>query len=231
MLASLAPWHWLWAGLREAAAMVWMTWWPLVLGFTLSGAVQSFLPRDGLRSRLGRTTPRTVATSSVLGVISSSCSYAASAMARALYARGASWPNSIIFMVASTNLVIELGIVLYLMLGWQFLAAQFVGGAIMIIALAVGTSVAFSTRSEKALREKVMEDAPPPSQGAHVSWRERVRDPRNYQRAARYTLGDITMLRKELLAGFLIAGYLAVDVPTSWWSHIFLSGHGWLTTV
>ena len=231
MLASLAPWHWLWAGLREAAAMVWMTWWPLVLGFTLSGAVQSFLPRDGLRAQLGTTTPRTVATASILGVISSSCSYAASAMARALYARGASWSNSIIFMVASTNLVIELGIVLYLMLGWQFLAAQFVGGALMIIALAVTTSLAFSTRSESALRAKVMQDAPPPGQGERVSWRERVRDPRNYRRAARYTLGDITMLRKELLAGFLIAGFLAVDVPTSWWSHIFLSGHGWITAV
>ena len=211
--------------------MVWMTWWPLVLGFTLSGAVQSFLPRDGLRAQLGTTTPRTVATSSILGVISSSCSYAASAMARALYARGASWPNSIIFMVASTNLVIELGIVLYLMLGWQFLAAQFVGGALMIIGLAAGTSIVFSARREQALRAKVMQDAPPPGRGEHVSWRERVRDPRNYQRAARYTLGDITMLRKELLAGFVIAGYLAVDVPTSWWSHIFLSGHGWITAV
>ena len=231
MLASVSLWHWLWAGLREAAAMVWMTWWPLVLGFTLSGAVQSFLPRDGLRAQLGATTPRTVATSSILGVISSSCSYAASAMARALYARGASWPNSIIFMVASTNLVIELGIVLYLMLGWQFLAAQFVGGVLMIIALATTTFIVFSARTEQALRTKVMQDAPPPSQGEHVSWRERVRDPRNYRRAARYTLGDITMLRKELLAGFLIAGYLAVDVPSSWWSHIFLSGHGWITSV
>jgi len=117
--------------------MVWMTWWPLVLGFTLSGVVQSFLPRDGLRARLGRTTPATVAEASLLGVISSSCSYAASAMARALFARGASWPNALVFMVASTNLVIELGIVLVALLGWQFMAAEFVGGPIMIVLLAL----------------------------------------------------------------------------------------------
>jgi uncharacterized membrane protein YraQ (UPF0718 family) len=99
--------------------MLWITWWPLVLGFTLSGLVQSLLPRDGLRHQLGTTTPPSVAKSSLLGVISSSCSYAASAMARALFARGASWTNSIAFMVASTNLVIELGVVLYLLLGWR----------------------------------------------------------------------------------------------------------------
>ena len=104
---------WLGDGFKEAGAMVWMTFWPLVLGFSLSGAVQSLLPRDGLRARLGTTTARSVTRASLLGMISSSCSYAASAMSRALFARGASWTNSLVFMVASTNLVIELGLVLY----------------------------------------------------------------------------------------------------------------------
>jgi hypothetical protein len=120
--------HWTYVGLREAGTMVWMTWWPLVFGFTLSGLVQSFLPRDGLRRQLGATNATSLTKASLLGVISSSCSYAASAMARALFARGASWTNSVIFMVASTNLVIELGVVLYLLLGWQFVVAQIVGG-------------------------------------------------------------------------------------------------------
>ncbi len=231
MLAATAPWHWLWAGFREAAAMVWMTWWPLVLGFSLSGAVQSFLPRDGLRARLGRTSLGAVITSALLGMISSSCSYAASAMSRALYARGASWANSLVFMVSSTNLVIELGIVLYLLLGWQFLLAQFVGGAIMVGLLAVGTRFAFPRPVEGALREHVLADAPPPSHSSQTPWRERLGDPLNYQRAARYTLGDVTMLRRELLAGFVIAGFLAVDVPSSWWAHVFIPGHGWLTSL
>jgi len=105
--------------------MLWITWWRWsrihVVRFRPEPA-----PRDGLRAQLGRTTAASVAKASVLGVISSSCSYAASAMSRALFARGASWTNSIIFMIASTNLVIELGIVLYLFARWQFVVAQFV---------------------------------------------------------------------------------------------------------
>ena len=150
MVASIgAVGHWIASGLREAASMLWLTWWPLVLGFSLSGIVQSAVARDGLRARLGETNAVTVTTASLLGVISSSCSYAASAMGRALFARGASWTNSIIFMVASTNLVIELGIVLYLLLGWQFVVAQFVGGAIMIALLSFSAHLVFSRRYER----------------------------------------------------------------------------------
>src|SRR5579863_1161498 len=153
--------------------MLWITWWPLVLGFTLSGLVQSLLPRDALRAQLGTTNPKSVAKSSVLGVISSSCSYAASAMSRALFGRGASWTNSLVFMVASTNLVIELGIVLYLLLGWQFLVAQFAGGVLMIAALSFTTHVVFSRRYEERLRERVLRDSPPARNVAHQSWRAR----------------------------------------------------------
>ena len=176
MLGAVAPiLHWLGAGLKEAGAMLWMTWWPLVLGFTLSGLVQSTLPRDGLRAKLGTNNVTSVARASLLGVISSSCSYAASAMARALFARGASWSNSLIFMVASTNLVIELGVVLYLLLGWQFVLAQFVGGAIMIAGLSLLTHYFFSRRYERALYQRVLADAPPPSSAAHSTLRERLR--------------------------------------------------------
>src|ERR1035438_4157167 len=152
--------------------MLWITWWPLILGFTLSGFVQSLLPRDALRAQLGATNARSVAKSSLLGVISSSCSYAASAMARALFARGAAWTNSIIFMVASTNLVIELGIVLYLLLGWQFVVAQFVGGALMIALLSFATHYVFSRRYQAQLRERVERDSPPSTRSSSQRWRE-----------------------------------------------------------
>lgn len=230
-LAVIPVLHWVWLGLREGAAMVWMTFWPLVLGFTLSGLVQSFLPRDGLRAQVGTTSPRSVVKASLLGVISSSCSYAASAMSRALFARGASWANALIFMIASTNLVIELGVVLYLLLGWQFVAAQILGGIIMVLGLALLTTFAFSRSNQQRLRERVLQDAPPPARPATTSWRERLRARRNYQLAARFTLGDFTMLRKELFAGFLVAGFLAVDVPSVWWTHVFITGHGWVTVV
>jgi len=213
-------------GLREALVMLWITWWPLVLGFTLSGFVQSLLPRDGLRAQLGRTNATSVAKASVLGVISSSCSYAASAMSRALFARGASWTNSIVFMVASTNLVIELGIVLYLLLGWQFVAAQLVGGVLMIAMLSFTTHYVFSRRYQDQIHEHVLRESPPAMNPATTSWRDRMRDKESYSLAARYTIGDLTMLRKELFAGFLVAGFLMVDVPNRWWTHLFLSGHG-----
>ncbi len=104
MIASLHPLiHGVGDGLREALAMLWITWWPLVLGFTLSGVVQSLLPRNALRAQLGATNAKSVAKASFLGAISSSCSYAASAMVRALFARGTSWTNSIVLMVASTG--------------------------------------------------------------------------------------------------------------------------------
>src|ERR1700691_4571650 len=99
--ATPALLHWLAVGFKETLAMIWMTWWPLVLGFSLSGLIESLLPRDALRAALGPTTASSVAKASLLGVISSSCSYAASAVSRALFARGASWSNSLTFMVAS----------------------------------------------------------------------------------------------------------------------------------
>ena len=232
MLASSSPWlHWIATGLRESLAMVWMTFWPLVLGFSLSGLVQSLLPRDGLRARLGTTSASSVGQASLLGVISSSCSYAASAMSRALFARGASWTNSIIFMVASTNLVIELGVVLYLLLGWQFVAAQLLGGVFMVVGLALLVPVVFSTRRQGDLRRRVLADSPPPTTATSTSWRKRLATRESYRLAAKYTMGDLTMLRKELVAGFLVAGFVSVHVPSSWWSDVFLTGHGGWTVV
>jgi uncharacterized membrane protein YraQ (UPF0718 family)/YHS domain-containing protein len=223
--------HWITSGLRQSAAMVWMTWWPLIFGFTVSGLVQSFLPRDGLRHQLGEDTPSSAAKASLLGAISSSCSYAASAMARALFARGASWSNAMIFMIASTNLVIELGVVLYLLLGWQFVVAQIVGGVVMIIALSLLVRLFFSRSRQERLRQRVIADSPAPLGEASPDWRQRLRQRRNYSLAARFTLGDITMLRRELLTGFLVAGFLTVHVPALWWSHLFFSGHGALTVI
>jgi hypothetical protein len=223
--------HWFAVGFKETAAMVWLTFWPLVLGFTLSGVVQSVIPRDALRAQLGTTSPRSVAKASLLGMLSSSCSYAASALARALFARGSSWSNALVFMVASTNLVIELGVLLYLLLGWQFLLAQLVGGVVMVILLAFTTRVMFNARREAQLKARVLLESPPSEHALNTTWRDRLRDRESLTLAARYTLGDLKMLRKELLAGFLVAGFLSVHVPASWWSHVFITGHGGWTVL
>ena len=217
----------LWGGTREAALMLWMTFWPLVLGFTISGVVQSFVKRDGLRRTLGTSSIRSASTASILGVISSSCSYAASAMARALFVRGASFTNATIFMIASTNLVIELGIVLYLLLGWQFLVAQILGGLIMVAILALVGRRLLDVDQE-ALRA-ASDESPEGSQRDEVV--PSFREAQGWFRAARYTIADLTMLRKELFFGFLVAGFLAAEVPDSWWAHLFMTNHGWWTTV
>src|ERR1700712_5669854 len=115
--------------------MFWETLWALVLGFGLSGAVQAFVSRGEMRKALGDHRPTTLGKASFFGVVSSSCSYASSALAKTLFARGADFTAAMVFMIASTNLVVELGIVLWLLVGWQFALAEFVGGAIMIVLL------------------------------------------------------------------------------------------------
>ena len=216
---------WIGTGLRESLAMLWVTFWPLVLGFSVSGLVQSMASTNALRRQLGTTTPASLARASALGMVSSSCSYAASSMARAIFARGASWTNAIVFMVSSTNLVIELGLVMYFLLGWQFVLGQFVGGLLMIVALGILTSRFFSAKRQRGLHDEVLAETPP--RDTSEPFRSRLRDMRYYREGARYARGDLRMLRRELLLGFVVAGFLSVHVPTSWWRHIFLSGTSW----
>src|SRR5216683_3553362 len=116
--------------LREGFFMFWETLWALVLGFGLSGAVQAFVSKDDLQRVMGDHRPAAIARATGFGMVSSSCSYAATAMAKSLFQKGADFVSAMIFMFASTNLVIELGVVLVVLLGWQFAAAEFIGGPI-----------------------------------------------------------------------------------------------------
>ena len=225
VIATNTALHWLGTGFKESLAMVWMTWWPLVLGFTLAGVVQGMLPRAALRRELGTNSAGSHTKASLLGMLSSSCSYAASAMSRALFARGASWTNAVIFMVASTNLVIELGVVLFVLLGWPFVLAQLIGGIVMVAVLIIFTPLFFRRARVERLAQHVADGATTSDSSMPTSRRERV------GLSARYTMGDLTMVRKELVIGFVVAGFLSVHVPSSWWSHIFISGHGAWTVV
>ena len=147
--------------LREAFFMFWETLWPLVLGFGLAGAVQAFVSRDAMRQRLGNHGPRAVIRASGYGMASSSCSYAASAMAKSLFVKGADYIAAMVFMFASTNLVIELGIVLVVLMGWQFAVSEFVGGIIMIVLLATVGALWLRGRLVVQARERLQgaEDA------------------------------------------------------------------------
>jgi YHS domain-containing protein/uncharacterized membrane protein YraQ (UPF0718 family) len=224
-------------GLGEAFSMFWETLWALVLGFGLSGAVQAFVSRDRMQSALGDHRPATLAKASVFGVISSSCSYAASALAKTLFARGADFTTSMVFMIASTNLVVELGIVLWLLIGWQFALAEFVGGAIMIALLGIILPrVVPSTLARQAWADQDRHDAPDEASGPDetskpTAMSRRLRSRAGWSDAAAYTISDLTMLRKELVLGFLIAGFLAALVPAVVWQSIFFTGHGFWSSL
>ena len=232
--------------LREGFFMFWETLWPLVLGFGLSGAVQAFVSRDRMQRTLGNHRPAAVLRATGFGMVSSSCSYAASAMAKSLFAKGADFISAMVFMFASTNLVIELGVVLVILMGWQFAAAEFVGGPIMILLLAAfGGLVLRPALTEPARRRLIAVDAG----GGHdhlplsgvtggrqaeldgQSWRGKLSSPAAWSDAAGYTMSDLTMLRRELVIGYVVAGFLAVLVPVSWWNAVFLRGHGIWTSI
>lgn len=243
--------------LYEGFSMFWETLWALVLGFGLSGAVQAFVSRGQMRAALGSHRPATVARAGFLGMVSSSCSYAAAALSKSLFARGADLTASMIFMFASTNLVVELGIVLWLLIGWQFALAEFVGGAIMILLLAVilprviprrliddararlnnaaGSSEGHAhdemptdTTNDAALRDGGVADSPP-QQRRPV--RERMGSLAGWSDAAGYTISDLRMLRKELVIGYLVAGFASVLVPTPVWQSLFVTGHGFWSSL
>src|SRR5690242_7402675 len=151
------------AGLKEAFFMFWETLWALVLGFTLSGAVQAFVSKRRMQRVMGDHRPAAVARASGFGMVSSSCSYAATAMAKSLFEKGADFTTAMVFMFASTNLVVELGIVLLVLMGWQFALAEFVGGPIMIIGLALIGGFVFTRKLVNAARARLNSTAAEPN--------------------------------------------------------------------
>ena len=238
-------------GLREGFFMFWETLWALILGFTLSGAVQAFVSKDQMRAKLGDHRPAAVARASGYGMVSSSCSYAASAMAKSLFAKGADFTTAMIFMFASTNLVVELGVVMLVLLGWQFAAAEFVGGPIMIVLLAATGGIVFRGPLLAAARARLQgathaghehfsDDSPAtlaPLEDHHEDHHEGattsvdLRSGAAWSDASRYALADATMLRRELVIGYVVAGQLATLVPTQFWNDLFIHGHGPWTDV
>jgi uncharacterized membrane protein YraQ (UPF0718 family)/YHS domain-containing protein len=194
--------------------------------------VQAFVPRAEMQRVLGRRGPREIGRATLFGAASSSCSYAASAMAKTLFQRGADFVNSMVFMFASTNLVIELGIVIWVLLGWQFALGELVGGVIMIVLFSWLAGAVLKRREIEAARARLGEGGHVHDSGStRKAWRERLRSPAGWADAASYTFGDLKMLRKEMTAGYLVAGFLAVLVPVSVWNDVFLTGHGFWTSL
>ena len=231
--------------LREGFFMFWETLWALVLGFGLSGVVQAFVSKEEMQRVLGDHRPRTVARASVFGMVSSSCSYAATAMAKSLFQKGADFIPAMVFMFASTNLVVELGVVLIILMGWQFALAEFIGGPIMIVLLALVGGWLFRSWLVEPARQRLQHglagghdhqamvgvSEERQAELEHTPWSVKLRSKAAWADAASYTMADITMLRRELVIGYGVAGLLAVLVPMSAWNDVFLRHHGFWTTL
>jgi hypothetical protein len=219
-----------WHGLRDSFLMAWEVWWALVFGFAISGIVQTWVPRERVESALSGSGPKPVALATGLGAASSSCSYAAIAIAKSLFQKGASTATSLAFQLASTNLVWELGLVLWVLIGWQFTLAEYLGGIVMVALMTVLLRVFVSPRLEAQAREHA-QSAEAGHQhhpaGEKLSWRQRLTSVSAWSDVAHNFRGDWQMVWKEILTGFLLAGFIA-QLGNGFFSDLFLKHTGGL---
>jgi uncharacterized protein len=217
-----------------AGSMTWQITWSLILGFTLSAVVQAVVRRSAVVRLLGDDRPATLARATGLGAASSSCSYAAVALARSLFRKGASFTAAMVFEIASTNLVIELGIILALLIAWQFTLAEFVGGPIMIILLAIGIRLFVSPGLLAAARRQADRGLAGSMEGhaamdmsiaAEGPLRRRLFSWAGYTSVSQIFVMEWAAVLRDVVIGLLIAGAVGAWVPVSFWQHLFLAGH------
>jgi len=232
--------HWLSLGLYHALAMLWATFWALVLGFTISGVLQVFVGKEQISRAFGQTNLKSVSFATGLGAASSSYSYAAVAAARSAMQQGAALIPALAFMFASTNLVIELGAVPWVLMGWQFVFAEVLGALMLILIMWLLIRLFLPKTLETQIRQRAAnqthenghchhEHPPSPGSGAAGEHEFATANPSvggheisKWTRVAHAFVRDWSMLWKEILGGFLIAGFLAALVPHDWWEGLFL---------
>ena len=220
--------------LALAGSMTWEILWALILGFAASAVVQALVRRETITRLLGDDRPKTLAIAAGLGAASSSCSYAAVALARSLFRKGASFTAAMAFEIASTNLVIELGIILALLLGWQFTLAEFIGGPLMIVLLAVLFRLFLRQRLLKEARRQADRGLAGSMEG-HAAmdmsiagggtfW-QRLGSAEGLTAVSHIFVMEWAAVLRDIVGGLLIAGAIAAWVPDRFWRHFFLTGH------
>jgi uncharacterized membrane protein YraQ (UPF0718 family) len=226
--------------LSISAGMTWEILWALILGFTLSALVQAVIRRSTIIRRLGDDRPKTLAIATGFGAASSSCSYAAVALARSLFRKGASFTAAMAFEIASTNLVIELGIILALLMGWQFTLAEFVGGPIMIVLLAVLFRLFLRERLLESARTQADKGLAGSMEGhaamdmtiqENGTLLQRVRSKQAFTSVSHIFVMEWSAVIRDIVLGLLIAGAVAAWVPDSFWQHLFFVGHPTLAKI
>jgi uncharacterized protein len=214
----------IWHGLRDSLLMAWEVWWALVFGFAISAIVQAWVPRERIEKLMSGSDARSIGWATGLGAASSSCSYAAVAIAKSLFENGASAASALAFQLASTNIVWELGLVLWVLIGWQFTVAEYLGGIVMIVLMTVSLRLFVSRRVEEQAREHAGEaDAGHQHHmtGEELSWRERLTSMRAWSEVGENFRGDWQMLWKEIATGFLLAGFIA-QFGNGFFEHLFI---------
>jgi uncharacterized membrane protein YraQ (UPF0718 family) len=222
-----------------AFGMAWEILWALILGFTLSAAVQAVVSKAEMTRLLPDDSPRSLTLASLLGAASSSCSYAAVALARSIFRKGANFTAAMAFEFASTNLVIELGILLALLLGWQFTLGEFIGGPLMILLLAVlfrrflkPDLVAEARRqADRGLRGSMEGHAEMDMSVTEGPLLARITSPSGFTAISHYFVMDWAAIWKDIVVGLLIAGALAAWVPMEAWQSVFLSANPTLALI
>jgi uncharacterized membrane protein YraQ (UPF0718 family) len=235
MIVAVVVGHELWRALSFAFGMTWEVLWALILGFALSGAVQAVVSKREMRRLLPDDSAKTLVIASGLGAASSSCSYASVALARSLFRKGADFTAAMAFQFASTNLVIELGIIMALLLGWQFVLGEFVGGPLMIVFLAIAFRLFLSRRLVEEARAEAekgrlgsMEGHAEMDMSVQAGGRslwQRLRSPEGLTATANYFVMDWAAVARDIFGGLLVAGALAAWVPNSFWQRFFLEHH------
>ncbi|SMO64070.1 permease [Gracilimonas mengyeensis] len=218
---------------KTALGFFWKSGWAFILGYFVSGMIQAFVPKGKLTQYMGDGDLKSISLSTFFGAASSSCSFAALAAARALIKKGAHFIAGVAFMFASTNLVIELGILILIFLGWQFLAAEIIGGLILIAISSVLIKLTYPKSWLDAAREKVEDE------GGEIEedfdWKKRIKSKEGWQLVGHKFVNDWKMAWEDILIGFTIAGFVAVLVPESFWSALFLADAqgipGWLVAI
>ena len=214
-------------------SMLWEILWPLILGFTLSGIVQAVVSHQAMAKTLGCDGPKCLTFATLFGIASSSCSYAAVALARSIFQKGASFTSTMAFELASTNLVIELGIILVVLLGWQFTAAEFLGGILMVIFIGVIFRLTLTpklvqmakSQAEKGLIGRMEGHAAMDMSVSGGSLFSRLFSGRGFTAVSQFFVMDWASVWVDIVLGLLIAGALAAWVPNSFWNAFFFSNN------
>jgi len=225
--------------LFTAFSMAWEILWPLILGFALSGVVQAVVSHQALAKTLGSSGPKSLTLATLFGIASSSCSYAAVALARSLFQKGASFTASMAFELASTNLVIELGIILVVLLGWQFTAAEFVGGILMVIFIALIFRLTLTPKlvqmakdqAEKGMMGRMEGHAAMDMSVEGGSFFSKLFSGKGFTSVSQYFVMDWASVWVDIVVGLLIAGALAAWVPDSFWRVFFFANNPTLAKI